>query len=81
MDTYRVHPVVAVGGREGESAIPAAAVTSLGSFPSSMAVMSPQLPASNHPHDQKPETAVPVLAEAGNAVPQGTMAMDLDVHG
>lgn len=46
-----------------------------------MAVMSPQLSASNHSHDQKPEAVAPALAEADNAVSQGTMAMDLDVHG
>lgn len=46
-----------------------------------MAVMSPQLSASNHSHDQKPEAVASALAEVGNAVSQGTMAMDLDVHG
>ncbi|KAI5852588.1 Bromodomain-containing protein [Morchella snyderi] len=46
-----------------------------------MAVMSPQLSASTHPHDPKSETAAPALAEADNAVSQGTMAMDLDVNG
>lgn len=82
MDPYRVHPIaVATGGREGESAVPVAAVTSPGSFSSSMAVMSPQLSASNHPHDQKPEAVASALAKADNAVSQGTMAMDLDVHG
>lgn len=53
----------------------------LGSFGSSMAVMSPQLSASTHPHDPKSETVAPALAEADNAVSQGTMAMDLDVNG